>query len=126
MKKLSSQSLLDDLDAQLYRAMVELQWIRPLSDETIEQDECEFEAAQQAGTIRLPKVLESPDVILARLQMHRTAPVSVRTEIQEQMARAAREGGAIPPEVEELMRRDRTKAEATLQKVKGDYEDFIG
>ncbi|MCS7013614.1 MAG: hypothetical protein RML35_07185 [Chloroherpetonaceae bacterium] len=126
MNKHSSQSNMpDDLDALIYRTMVEMQWIEPISDETLKQDEQDFRAARKANEIHLPQVLESPDVILAKLQKrHQAAGRSIGAEIQEQMARAAREGGAVPPEVEEQMRRDRAAAEAKLQMRKG-YEDLF-
>lgn len=121
-----SRSQLDEsLDAQIWQAMLSLGWIEPLDDASLKQIEAEFEQALASGELSLPKTLESPDAIFAKLQARKDAATSLDTAIQEQMARAAREGGTIPPDIEEKMRRDRKEAEAKHQKSKG-YEDLFG
>ncbi len=109
----------DNLDALIYRAMIEMKWIEPIDENTLQKDEQDFQAALQSGQIRLPKRLESPDEILAKFRARKTSTSPSDQTIGEQMARAAREGGTIPPDVEEQMRRDRKEAEAKLQKQQG-------
>jgi len=109
----------DNLDALIYRAMIEMRWIEPIDENTLQKDEQDFQAALQSGQIRLPKRLESPDEILAKFHARKTSTPPSDQTIGEQMARAAREGGTIPPDVEEQMRRDRKEAEAKLQKPQG-------
>jgi hypothetical protein len=109
----------DNFDRLIYRAMADMKWITPIDDDTLEKDEQAFQAALQSGKIHLPKTLESPDAILAKFHAKKSPTPSPEQTIGEQMARAAREGGAIPPDVEEQMRRDRKNAEAKLQKPQG-------
>ncbi len=109
----------DNLDALIYRAMIEMKWIEPIDENTLQKDEQDFQAALQSGQICLPKRLESPDEILAKFRARKTSTSPSDQTIGEQMARAAREGGTIPPDVEEQMQRDRKEAEAKLQKQQG-------
>lgn len=125
MSQHRSRLRLDDLlDAQIWHAMLSLGWIQPLDEASLQAIEAEVERALASGDLHLPKTLESPDAIFAKLNERQDRAISLDSAIQEQMARAAREGGVIPPDVEEKMRRDRKEAETRHQKGKG-YEDLF-
>jgi hypothetical protein len=63
----------------------------------------------------LPLELRDPHTVLKRVRGRRHKVVSIGEtashEIEENLARAAREGGKIPPDVERVMQRDREAAE---------------
>ncbi|PIO49192.1 MAG: hypothetical protein CMR00_00470 [[Chlorobium] sp. 445] len=125
MSQHRSRLRLDDLlDAQIWHTMLSLGWIEPLDEASLQAIEVEVERALASGHLHLPKTLESPDAIFAKLNERQDRAISLDSAIQEQMARAAREGGVIPPDVEEKMRRDRQAAETRHQKGK-DYEDLF-
>ena len=83
----------------------------PVSEEEVAAAEDEV----AKGDVRLPpSVADPPDFLTPprplkpRFARHAREP----TELEEEMARAAREGGEITPDIEEKMRRDRLEAEA--------------
>lgn len=86
-------------------------WLLPESEEEVAAQEPLVDAMMT----ELPEVLRDAAAILQPLD--RTDPRPARSsplpeDIEESLARAAREGqGEVPPEIEERMRRDRAEAE---------------
>jgi hypothetical protein len=71
-------------------------------------------AEAQKGAAALPLELRDPRAVLKRVRGRRRKAVPVGTNIsdaEDDLARAAREGGKIPPDVERLMQCDREAAE---------------
>lgn len=100
-----------DFDTILYRAVRSLGWLPPQTEEEVEAAE-QFDDAN----VDLPKSLLDPaNVFRDDRQARRRSAESVPApaEFVEELARAARQGnGAISPEIEGKMRRDRAAAEA--------------
>lgn len=116
-----SQGNADDLDRKLYNAMCSLGWLTKLDEEILKEDEHQFE---QSGHV-LPAELSDPGLIIQKIRQREIAAkekmASVNQSIAENLARAAREGGKISPEIEERMKRDR---EATERQTNQGYEDL--
>jgi len=111
----------DDPDAaglarDVHAALVSLGWVVPECDADVAQAEAELAAAP----VPLPDALNDPGAVLdgasdrARVVPMRL-PLPGRTDIDATLARAAREGGEIPPEIEQAMRCDREAAERDAQ-----------
>jgi hypothetical protein len=108
-----------NLKRHVYEAMRSLGWIIPTTEEDVER----AEALLSKENIELPEELRDPYAILASMDSN-CPPSSVEsipaaTAIEENLARAAREGGAIQPEIEQQMRRD-------CQAAAGDSEVELG
>jgi len=101
-----------DIKADVYDALRSLGWIAPQCDEDVRR------AEQEAGArpVELPEALQDARAVLrgdrsADEPRARTLPLPGDPGIDSTLARAAREGGHVPPEIEEAMRRDRQAAE---------------
>jgi hypothetical protein len=99
------------LEREVLQAMHDEGWLAP---ET-ESDVARAEAQLAAEKIQIPASFENPRDLLRRARKIRTNNASAmdqqHVEARENLARAAREGGTIAPEIEERMRRDRDAAE---------------
>ena len=100
--------------AQVYRALGELGWTVPQSERDIGRAEDE----QAEGAAALPEALRDPKAVFDRPPARGGAKVIGflgAADIDATLARAAREGGRLTPEIEEAMRRDREAAERELE-----------
>jgi hypothetical protein len=99
------------LERELLLAIRAEGWLAP---ET-EQEVLEAEKTLAAERITMPTSLDHPRGLLYRADgartIHLPQPKIESAEETENLARAAREGGKISPEVEERMKKDRDAAE---------------
>src|SRR5436305_14293184 len=98
------------LEELLHEAMVCLGWLIPATPAGVARAEAEIDEE----SIELPESLLDPYAILdATVRPSSTTPVRQPSndDIVQCLARAAREGKDISPEVEEQMRKDRERAE---------------
>lgn len=100
-----------DLQRAVHDAMVDLGWIPP----TTEEEFADLEVRLQEEPVELPPELAAIQDPLDAPRFSgcgspKTFPLP-RSETQENLARVAREGGEIPPEVAERMQRDRAETE---------------
>ncbi|NTW49024.1 MAG: hypothetical protein HGB19_04680 [Chlorobiales bacterium] len=111
----------DDLDETIYKAMLSLGWLRQLEEETLKNDE---RLCEQSET-HLPSGLTDPGTVIKKIRQRDAATkqniISFDQRIADNLARAAREGGEITPEIEERMRRDRKTSERQTNQ---GYEDL--
>jgi len=102
-----------DLDKLVHDAMKNDGLLLPTTKEEVEREE----ARQEEETISIPESLKDPFKILERNQPPiLNKRIITDKKADEGLARAAREGGDILPEIEEKMRRDREEAEKKLKK----------
>jgi len=74
-------------------------------------------------TIVLPASLQDPQAVFDRpAQAHTVIPFPASPEFDAALSRAAREGGAISPAVEERMQRDRQAAEEEADRRKAEKD----
>jgi len=97
--------------ARLHAVLAELGWAPPRDESAVRRAE-----ALPAEPADLPAALADPAAVLAGHagegeQAGWVLPPPADADIDATLARAAREGGAISPEVEQRMRRDRELAE---------------
>ena len=101
----------EGLGAELHRAFSSLGWRLPETEDEIAEAE---EWVEKHPPLVPPEIADSEQA-LARPRGRAIAIRKVSLEaddaIEENLARAAREGGSIPPEIEERMRKDREDAE---------------
>jgi hypothetical protein len=102
-----------ELDRKIYDAMRLKGWVIPQTVEDVLRAEAELDGDD--GCDDLPAELMDPYAILHR---ESARPIKVRPlhsagdrEAEKYLARAARDGREIPPEIEERMKRDRATAE---------------
>jgi hypothetical protein len=103
---------LEDLERQVYEAFLRRGWIIPQTEADVSRAEAETKG--ECG--ELPAELKNPQAVLRRAVKTReqVVPLQLAEDAEDtplQMARAARAGKDIPPEVEERMRRDREASE---------------
>ncbi len=108
----------DDIEREIAKAMQSLGWIVPQSEDDVLRAEAEL--AEYGGSAGLPEALIDPKAVFDHTPGHAPSgpelfQFPVDQEIEENLARAAREGGPIPPEIEEILRRDREAAERKLE-----------
>lgn len=100
-----------NVERHVFDAMRSLGWIIP----TTEEDVAFAEAMLSREVVELPEELKDPYPILESIDADcppiPAAPVPRDAQVEENLARAAREGGDIQPEIEQQMRRDRQAAE---------------
>jgi hypothetical protein len=99
------------LELQVYEAFLARGWIIPQTEGDVSKTEATTAAEDHE---ELPDELRDPNTILRRALDARPkvmALTPVVNETRELLARAAREGKDIPPDIEERMRRDRKMAE---------------
>ncbi len=103
-----------NLERQVYEAMRSLGWIIPTTEEDVER----AEALLSKEIIELPEDLRDPYAIPASMDSDCPPsdhnPSTGDAEVEENLARAAREGGVIRPEIEQRMRQDRQAAEQKI------------
>ncbi len=98
----------ENLESTVRRAMQSLGWLIPESPEDVAQAEAELED----DPISLPPALRDSQGSFDRQvdEQPQYKQVPTNAELERNLARAAREGGQITPEVEERMRSDREEA----------------
>lgn len=98
------------LEADTYEAMVRLGWSMPTDDEAVRS----AEDALAAESVALPAPLRDAGGVWSGRAEAKVRPlldVDDGGQIAGPLARAAREGGRIGPEIEQRMRADRLRAE---------------
>lgn len=102
------------LEREVLRAMRVEGWLAPETETEV----LEAETKLAAERVTMPTSFDHPRELLRRADRVRAIHCSqAKVEIaqaSENLARAAREGGAISPAVEERMKRDRDAAEAKI------------
>ena len=100
-----------DLERKIYATLRSKGLIIPITA----QEVLDAEAMMKGNMIELPEELRDPEVILNRSKQKlsiKFSPLSSSNkEMEENLARAAREDGNISPEIEERMKKDREVAE---------------
>jgi len=101
------------LAADIHDALRSLGWVVPRTEDEVRLAEREL---ADAPPPELPEALQDARGVFERRTAgedarRRTLPFPGRRDVDATLARAAREGGNIPPEVEQAMRRDRQAAE---------------
>lgn len=101
----------EELEAEVFDAIRALGWAIPENEEEVKRAEAEL--AQEP--VDVPDALRNADAVWNRVG-HQEAgrqpsAFACNRVVLENLARAAREGGALTPEVEAQMRRDREQAE---------------
>jgi len=100
------------LETDVHEAMRALGWVPPQCEDDVHAAEAELDLA----AVRLPAALADPPAGRAGRPggSERVGPplrFPADPDIDATLARAAREGGQVPPEIEQIMRRDREAAE---------------
>lgn len=99
------------LEREILRAMHDEDWLAPETEDAVIRAE-----AHLAGEkVTIPTSFERPRDLLRRsgkIRIIRHSERSEQNEAREDLARAAREGGKISPEIEERMKADRDHAES--------------
>ena len=98
-------------ESELLRAMHKAQWFVPETAEEVAKAEAEIEGTE----VQRPTSFHNPlDWLEQDLRLNYVNCISPndKDEVTEGLARAAREGGVISPEVEKRMKRDREAAES--------------
>ena len=102
----------EELELQVYEAFLARGWIIPQTEADVSRAEAEIAVGEYE---ELPSKLRDPYAVLKRSSERQAKVLSLQQadddEMTEQMARAARFGKDIPPEIEERMRQDREAAE---------------
>lgn len=107
-------------ERQVFRTLVERGDIIPETESEVRAAEERMKAEQDV----LPDELPDARTVLARIKSRTKAggkkvvPMAQNqfTEAGEELARAARKGAEIPPEIEEKLRRNRAKADAASKR----------
>jgi hypothetical protein len=119
MKKQVKKMVADDAehDQELHRlvhwALEQDGSLIPISPEAVARVEAELESEE----IDLPDTLSTFEKALERASENRRSkclPLKLTNNVEENLARAARDGGEISPEVETRMRSDRATAESDI------------
>ena len=105
----------EDLVSDVHQAMRSLGWVVPEYEDDVRQAEAELSAIAAP----LPKLLGDAEAVFkdkATGGLANVKPISFSADpvAGENLARAARQGGKIPPEIEDRMHRDRQEAERKL------------
>jgi hypothetical protein len=111
-KKTSPSDIEQDqqLHRLIHRALEQDGSLIPVSPEAVARVEAELEKEE----FDLPACLSTFEKALERASENRNVkciPLKLTASMEENLARAARDGGDIPPEVEARMRADRAAAE---------------
>lgn len=99
------------LEREILHAMHDEDWLAPETEDAVKR----AEASLAAETITIPASFERPRDMLqhsGKIRIIRRSERSEQSETREDLARAAREGGAVSPEIEERMKKDRDHAES--------------
>jgi len=100
-------------ERDVHAALVAMGWSPP----TGEDDVAALEAQLRGQTLELLAELTDPAAVFERAAPDAEATVlrfPDAPDIDATLARAAREGGTVTPEIEEIMRRDRAAAEREM------------
>ena len=105
-----------DLQRNVHEALKSIGWTAPECEDDVRRAEAE----SAAGAAPLPGSLADAAAVFegkagGGLANVCPAAFSPDAQVEENLARAARGGGKIPPEIEERMRRDREDAEDALE-----------
>jgi hypothetical protein len=99
------------LEREILRAMHDEDWLAPETEAAVTRAE-----ARLAGEkLTIPTSFESPHDLLrhsAKIRIIRRSERNEQNEACEDLARAAREGGTISPDIEKRMKADRDHAES--------------
>jgi hypothetical protein len=99
-----------DVEKAIHDAMRVAGWMLPKSPQEIQR----AEKALTDQPVRLPDRLADPYAVLARpskaIRIGTNLPAPQSPSTEQNLAQAAREGGEIPPETQEQMKRDRRAA----------------
>ena len=103
--------------SDVYEALKSAGWAVPQSEDAVRR----ADEALAGGTVVLPESLRDPQAVLERgprgeAVEPRALAFPSAGEAAEDLARAAREGGEVPPEIEEIMGRDRRAAEEAFDR----------
>ena len=99
------------LERDVHEALKAMGWLMPESEAEVQAAEAEV----PESAAPLPAALMDPDKVLTgQSGAAPAAALPLGIVADEHLARAARAGGPIPPEIEEQMRRDRQAAEDEL------------
>jgi hypothetical protein len=101
----------ENFDAELFRAMLLKGWLLPLTEDEVAIAESELDK-EIVGPA--PETLNPLELLKANSEKQKTAPARIdfhNEQVEENLAWAARNGKEIPPEVREMMRRDRQRSE---------------
>jgi hypothetical protein len=100
------------LDREILHAMHDENWLAPETEEAVKRAEARLEGEK----ITIPTSFEHPRDLLrhgGKIRIIRRSDRNAQSdEAREDLARAAREGGTITPEIEERMKADRDRAES--------------
>ena len=112
MKRAQKRKKDEEIGGDVRATLAAMGWILPLSEAEVAR--AERELAEQG--VMLPEGLRDVKAVFEREEREgevvvRPLPSSGSPYLGATLARAAREGGEITPEVEERMRRDREAAE---------------
>lgn len=118
--KTDKPAVSDAFEHQVFRTLVEKGHVIPETEAEVRAAEERMKAEGDA----LPEELRDAQTILARIKGRKKAggkkvvPMAQNqfAEAGEELARAARKGAEIPPEIEEKMRLNRAKADATSKR----------
>lgn len=110
-KRKNDDPLATEQDVQA--ALVAMGWAPPGAEQEVDTVEAEL----RENPVELPAELADADAVFNR-PAPEADPTVLRLpdapDIDATLARAAREGGTVTPEIEELMRRDREAAEREM------------
>ena len=103
------------LESDVYHAIKAVGWVVPEN----EHDVARAETALSATPADLPEALQHPREVFNRQADHDVTIVKPLTgsptpDVETNLARAARQGGPIPSEIEQRMHRDRQAAEDAM------------
>ena len=106
----------ENLEGKVQRAMTSLGWTVPECEEDVRRAEAEL----PAGATTLPEPLGDAAAVFegkadGSMTNVSTTAFGPDAQVEEDLARAARRCGRIPPEIEQRMRRDREAAEGASE-----------
>ena len=112
----------DDLFDAIGEAMRTNDWRLPVTEEEVARAEAGLAGASpaRAAGLRIPPV---PGLDPAAISPQRVIRLWDSEGMEDPLARAAREGGTLTPEVEAAMQRDRAKAEAAFDAAHTNHEN---
>lgn len=99
------------LEREILQAMHDDDWLAPETEEAVKRAEAQLAEEK----IAIPTSFERPRDLLrgsGKIRVIRRSKLNDQSETREDLARAAREGGTISPEIEQRMKTDRDRAES--------------
>ncbi|MHC4717690.1 MAG: VOC family protein [Planctomycetota bacterium] len=102
-----------EMEQDVHAALIANGWLTPTREDDVDAAEAEL----RDDPVELPADLADPAAVFERAASE-AQPALLRfpgsPDIDATLARAAREGGTVTPEIEEIMRRDREAAEREM------------